>query len=174
MNHVAEVMSGDLLWVYPDPEHQGFLLHASGKPVGWFRLENEAGGDSTAEIGGQRWTFERTGPHRSHIAIRVEGAASPDAEFVPHGMGGIVTFANGARYCWGREHIWSTRWCFRCVERQSMVCVSQEPHPLAIGTRVTICAQALERPEIPILVLLAWYLRLLEFERLEESMSIVG
>ena len=85
----------------------------------------------------------------------------------------MVTFASGARYCWNRAKIWSGQWCFR-REGEASICLSQHAGPLREGGRVSVCEQAAQLPETAVLVLLAWYLRVLAFETLIETIPTVG
>jgi hypothetical protein len=54
------------------------------------------------------------------------------------------------------------------------VCLSQQSGPLASGGKVMVCSNAVHLAETPILVLLAWYLRVLAFEKLTESIFVFG
>ncbi len=166
--------NAELDWTYPSAGERAFVLRANGNQIGWLRFEKEPGSFSAAELEGSRWTFERTGPTHSGIVIRAAGSNQPAAEFSSSLSGGAVAFASGARYSWIRQHPWSSRWCFRSKEPKSMVCVTQEARPLQSGSKVTVCCDAAGNPETPLLVLLAWYLRVLDFERLTESVFVCG
>ena len=124
----------------------------------------------------QRWSFEHTAGSHPHVIIRQHGSPLTLAEFAPRLTGGgIVTFATGERYCWNRAKIWSPRWCFRREGADSAVCVSQQAGPLTEGGKVGICCDAAARlPEVPVLILLAWYLRVLAFESLTGAIPGVG
>jgi len=54
------------------------------------------------------------------------------------------------------------------------VCLSQEAGPLRQGGKVSVCRGAADRPETPILLLLAWFLRIMDFEMLVEGLFRVG
>jgi len=168
--------SREFVWANPDSERQVFVLRARGEEIGWLQFESGLGVRSTAELEGQRWTFERTGVFHACVTIRIESSDASLAEFTPFltGGGGVVSFTAGTQYCWNRARIWSTNWCFRCKEHKSTVCVSQEAGSLTGGGKVVICSDAAHLPETPVLVLLAWYLRVLAFERLAESLILGG
>ena len=157
-------------WLHPVDGDRTFVLQAESKAVGRIRFEDECGARSAAEWNGRRWTFECTGAFRHCIVIRAEGSDTPVAEFTRFlAGGGVASFANGSQYNWVRTHLWSGRWCFRSRQQKSAVCVSQQAGALMQGGRVAVCAGALEREETHVLVLLAWYLRILETVELAES-----
>ena len=165
----------DLLWSFPDAGQQAFVLRAGGAVVGRLEFETETNTRSTAEFEGRRWTFEQNHGFHPSVTIRAETSGELVAEYVPHLTGGgVVSFASGACYCWSRQSIWSERWCFRCKRDKSAVCVSQEVERLMDGGKVHVCSDAALLPEAPILVLLAWYLRVLDFARLEQGIMLCG
>jgi hypothetical protein len=162
----------EFVWTFPAGDDSAFVLHAHGRAIGRLQFAKEPGGHSTAEWDGRRWIFERQG---HSVTVRAEGSEEAAAVFTPTPTGGgIAVLANGARYCWAREHIWSPVWCFHGKESRSAVCVAQQAGPLAAGGKAVICAEAAKSPDTPILVLLAWYLRVLEFQKLSECLFLCG
>jgi hypothetical protein len=123
-----------LAWVYPDAAHHAFVLRADREEIGWLQFEKDPGVQSSAALEGGRWTLERSAARYPSITIRAESSETPLAQFTPWVTGGgIVSFTAGRCYCWTREHLWSTNWCFRCKENKSAVCISQETGPLTRG-----------------------------------------
>ena len=59
-------------------------------------------------------------------------------------------------------------------EQKSSVCLSQETGPLTQGGKVSVCCGAADLPETPVLLLLAWFLRIMDFEMLVEGIFRVG
>ena len=164
----------ELIWQYPEQEGQPFLLWDDGVKAGWLEF-NELPAVSTAEFQGQRWAFRYS--DRLHPRITVHRGDSQEvfAEYVPSFTGGgMVSFDSGARYRWMRSDIWGARWCFRHVEQKSSICLSQEAGPLTQGGRVSVCCGAADLPETTVLLLLAWFLRIMDFEMLVEGIFRVG
>jgi hypothetical protein len=156
-------MTTNLQWIAPVLPHEPFRLTAHGQPVGWLRCEDESGKRAEGELDNRRATFE----HRSeaHIAI---GSGDLSGEFTD----GAVHFSNGAHYQWTRHNIWGTKWCFRREDAKSSICVDQESDSLQTGGKVTLGCGGGIQPETPILILLAWYLRVLAFERLVNDADV--
>jgi hypothetical protein len=86
----------------------------------------------------------------------------------------MVSFDSGVRYRWKKADMWSGKWCFRHAERKSCVCLSQDAGPMVQGGRVSVCCGAADLPETPVLLLLAWFLRIMDFEMLVEGIFRVG
>ena len=164
----------ELIWQYPDHEGEPFVLWDEGVKAGCLRFQPEPG-ESTGELKGERWRFRYS--IRMHPRVTVYRGDSEEvfAEYVPcFTGGGMVSFESGVRYRWRRTDIWGKHWCFRSAEQKSAVCLTQETGPLSHGGRVTLCCGAAVQPETPVLLLLAWFLRILDFEMLVEGIFQVG
>jgi hypothetical protein len=165
----------ELVWTYAEPGGAGFVLHTGGEDIGRFDFTGAAEKRSHGELGGYRYAFEGAGTHHSPIHVYREGSDEVAAKFQRCLTGGgVVEFKNGARYCWTKPSVLSDRWCFRSKENKSTVCLLQETGPLSKGDRVMVCGEAAKLPEMPVLVLLAWYLRLVDFARLVDSIAVCG
>ncbi len=175
MTTLSEAAAHELTWQFPKTETHAFELLAAGETFGWLRFEDPAGVRATGELNGHRWIFwHGAGPH-PHVAVFKDDGATPVAEYTPRLTGGgTVAFASGARYCWNRAKIWSTQWCFRREGEGSSICLSQHAGALMEGGKVNVCGKAALLPEAAVLVLLAWYLRVLAFETLVETIPTVG
>jgi len=159
-------MTRELYWQFPRAENQPFELRAEGKGVGWLHFDDAFGARAVGELDGSRWIFDYHCAAHPHVSIVAAGSKATVAEFVPRVTGGgTVTFTSGASYCWNRARIWSPQWC---------ICLTQQAGPLVEGGTVQVCQEAAQRPETAILVLLAWYLRVLAFETLVEAIPAVG
>ena len=163
----------ELTWSYPDRTARAFVLHVGDRQVGRLHFDTATSACATAEFEGTWWRFEASASAYPAVRIHAEDADEAIGEFTacPTG-GGVVEFRNGARYRWVREHVWSLHWCFRCAEQKSRVCISLESGPLVRGGKLAICAEAADREEMPVLVLLAWYLRVQDFARLSDSIIV--
>lgn len=174
MTALSEVATREMNWQFPRSLNAPFELYAAGAQVGSLRFEDLFGARAIGELEGKTWVFDyKCVPHAS-VSICKAGEETPVAEYVPRLTGGgIVTFAGGARYCWNRAKIWSSQWCFR-REGQASICMSQHAGALTEGGKVSVCEQAAQMPETAVLVLLAWYLRVLAFQNLTEAIPTVG
>jgi hypothetical protein len=167
----------EIAWRYPKTEGGAFELCAHGGTLGYLHFEDRAGAHSVGEFEGRRWTFRYTSGALPRVTIAQEEAAEVVAEYVPWVTGGgMVSFFGGPSYCWNRAKLWSNTWCFRRQgdSHGSSVCLTQDAGPLRDGGKVKLCGTAAASPEMPVLVLLAWYLRVLAFEMLVEAIPGIG
>jgi hypothetical protein len=174
MTSTSETKSRDLVWQYPKHEGQPFLLLDGGVEMGRLAFHEEPVA-SIGELMGQRWTFSYSTRLHPRVTVHRDDSQELVAEYVPCLTGGGVLFFNsGARYRWRKASVWGHKWCFCHPEKKSCVCLSQETGPLTQGGKVSVCCGEAGLPETPILLLLAWFLRILDFEMLVEGIFRVG
>jgi len=176
MNALSEVGARELTWRYPRTHNGAFELLVGETKLGWLHVDERLGSQSLAELDGQTWKFRHSAGALPRVIVCKENSPDILAEYVPRLTGGgVLSFASGVSYCWNRSKIWSPTWCFRREGApKGSVCLSQEAGPLRDGGKVRICGDAAALPEAPVLVLLAWYLRVLAFEELMEQIPGVG
>jgi hypothetical protein len=156
----------ELTWIVPESKDAPHIIRAEGRDIGSLWIDRGDARRAVGEVHGRRWILERTSQLYPRVTIHEEGSSEPLAIFTP-GLtgGGVVSFAGGAEYCWNPSHVWSTTWCFRSGGKKASLCVSEQT-PQKTGARVRMCAEAVQLPEMPVLLLLGWYLRRLALERL--------
>lgn len=175
MTALSELQARELAWQFPQSEDQAFELRAAGEPLGWLRFDDRFGTRAVGELNGRKWIFQHSGGMHPRVIVLAEDSETLVAEFVPRAPGGgTVAFTSGARYCWNRARIWSPQWCFRREGETASICVSQYAGALTEGAKVKLCGEAAQLPETAVLVLLAWYLRVVAFETLTEQIPTVG
>ena len=174
MASMSDFGIGELTWRYPEREGQPFVLRDDGTEVGCLHFRERPQGKSTGEFGGKTWAFEYSADLHPRVTI-FDADSQALAEYVPSlAGGGVVSFHSGVRYRWRRANVWGTKWCFCHPEQKSSVCVSQETGALTAGGKVAVCCGSSGLVETPVLLLLAWFLRILQFEMLTEGNSRIG
>lgn len=177
MTSCAQVLPCEMVWQYPRTHGGAFELSAGELALGRLQFDGRPGAPSLGELRGEKLVFQHTGTTMPGVTVRGEAGGESIAEFVPAIFGGgAVSFPSGACYSWKRVKVWGSTWCFRRQGESNphSICVALEAGPLQSGGRVKVCADAAALPETPILVLLAWYLRVLAFELLGESIPGIG
>lgn len=170
----SETEVRELLWKYPEVQGQPFVLSDAGAEIGRLEFHGEPEA-SIGELMGQRFTFHYT--TKVHPRITAHRGDSPEvlAEYVPCMTGGgVVTFDSGVRYRWRKAHVWGNSWCFCCQDLKKTVCLSLAAGPLTQGAKVSVCCGARAKPETPVLLMLAWFLRIMDFEMLLEGIYRAG
>jgi len=174
MTSSPEPKTRDLIWQYPEQEGQPYMLRDHEEEVGWLRFHEEPAA-SIGQLEGKRWVFRYTTRLHPRVTVCSEDSQRVVAEYVPSLTGGgLVSFDSGVRYRWRKPGLWGDKWCFCHAEQRSSVCVSQEAGPLTHGGKVSVCCGAADLPETPVLLLLAWFLRIMDFEMLVEGIFRVG
>ncbi|MGA9625982.1 MAG: hypothetical protein WBL65_22155 [Bryobacteraceae bacterium] len=174
MTSALETKIRDLVWEYPEREGQPFLLLDAGVEMGRLAFHEEPAA-SIGEFRGGRWSFRYSTKLHPRVTVHRGDSQELVAEYIPCLMGGgLVSFHSGARYRWRKASVWGDKWCFRQQGQKSSVCLSQETGPLTQGGKVSICCGAADLPETPALLLLAWFLRIMDFEMLVEGLFRVG
>jgi hypothetical protein len=171
---VSESKTRELIWEFPGQEDQPFTLWDEGVKAGCLRFQ-KAPAESTGEFRGRRWEFRYSIRLHPRVTVHREGSPEAFAEYVPcFTGGGLVSFDSGVRYRWRRADVFGNRWCFRHTEQKSSVCLLQETGALTQGGKVSVCCGAADLPETPVLLLLAWFLRIIDFEMLTEGVFRIG
>jgi hypothetical protein len=176
MSAATQTAKEVLVWEYPAGENEPYVLRAGTAERGWLRFEEDPAACSTAEIEGGRWSLRRTGDIHPHVTAYSGDAPDPVAEFIPARRGGgVLNFAGGPRFGLKRGNIWGTKWCFHREGegKGCSVCLSQEAGPLRTGATIQVCPDAARLPETQLLVVLAWYLRVLNFQLESENIGDV-
>jgi hypothetical protein len=175
MTSPSQLKPRDFAWIYPSQEGRPFVLQEEGQDRARL-LFHQQPEPSQGEYGGKKWLFHYTAVLHPRVTVTTEDDLDHVvAQFLPCWTGGgWVIFDSGARFRWRKAHIWGGGWCFQRMDAESSICLSQEAGPLTQGGKVSVCAAAADQPETPVLVLLAWFLRIVDFEMLVEGVFRVG
>ena len=175
MTSASESTTRDLAWEYPGQEGQPFILRDENGEAGWLVFREEPAA-SSGGYGDKRLLFHYS--TTLHPRVTVSSEEDPQhviAEFLTCWTGGgWVSFDSGVRYRWRKAHLWGGAWCFTRMDEKASICLSQESGPLMQGGKVKVCCGAMDQPETKILLLLAWFLRIMDFEMLVGGLFRVG
>lgn len=141
------------------------------------RYELRAGEDLIAELdflkafgtlargraGERSWTFQRAGFLSPIVTARVEGAAEDCAVYHPNfsASQGQLRLASGASYEFRLAGVWSRQALLVDNERREVFRIHLKGDP-ALGSTVEVRLPA--APEIELLLLLAWYVLVLQMQ----------
>ena len=158
---IAGFADQELVWVQPARLKQAFELHAADDVVATLRFERSS--LATGESGDERWTFKREGFWHPQITVRLPDSEDNVAVFKPSWMGGGTLDLSGGRSLrFGAANFWHSQWDWSDVASQSpLVHFKSRQGILKMEGQVDIEASAVTYPELPLLVLLGWYLLIL-------------
>ena len=160
MRTIREVAGQELVWVQPARMKQSFELRAGDEVVATLRWERSS--LATGETAGQQWTFKREGFWHPRITVRVPGSDDNVALFNPGWTGGgTLELAQGRTLHFGAANFWRSEWAWEEKKDSPLVRFKSHPGLLKTEGQVEIEASAAESSDLPLLVVLGWYLLIL-------------
>jgi hypothetical protein len=160
MKRMAEVADRGLVWVQPSVMKDAYELRAGDEVVATlvFRRSTLA----TAETGDRSWTFKREGFWRPQVTVRAADSEQNEAIFRPGWAGGGTLELGGGRTLrLGAANFWHTQWDWQLPDGSTAVHFKSRSGFLKSGAEVQIEDGARHLPELPLLVVLGWYLLVL-------------
>jgi hypothetical protein len=168
MKALSTVVGLELHWVQPTIFARHFELYSENNLLGELRFETAAtayGTLTTAGSATEGWTFKGAGILKRRVTLRESRAKDDLAVFWPNLRGdGWVEFFTGRKFHWKSTNFWRTAWGFSSVQEELLFVLKSKPWSLLkIQSVVEIGAQWRDLDELPLLMMLAWYLRVQDF-----------
>ena len=159
MRSINEVASGELVWVSTGQE-LSFELRAGEEVVGRLQLDASQRGDS--DTADQRLTLKREGFLRPHVNIRVPGSQDNVGIFrTSWKKGGTLATDAGRQFRLRVPTLLKWQWTWTDIREKPLVHLKDE------GT-VIIEPDAAALKEVPLLIVLGWYLLVVWAQDAEE------
>jgi hypothetical protein len=154
-----------LYWVQPSMFERHFELHSDNSLLGVldFGTPSTAVGTLVTEGSAmESWTFKGAGIFfKAHVTIR-NGREDEDLAVYRHKFlgDGWVDLAKGKRFYWKSTSFWGTQWSL-FNSRQELLFVLKPKlfDLLKVQADVEVGTQWLDLEELPLLLMLGWYLR---------------
>jgi hypothetical protein len=156
---LAEAAGRELLWFQPSARKRDHELRAGDVVVATLRFQR--GSLADAEGDGHHWTFKRQGFWNPRATVRVAGSDYDVAVFHPRWIGGgTLELADGRAVKFSSANFWQSEWVW--LDKDQPVVHFKGRHGIVKAKgAVEIQAGAANRTDLPLLVLLGWYLILL-------------
>lgn len=159
MRPIADVAGQELLWIQPSARKRAFELRAADEVVATLNFQRRTLAD--AEVEGQHWTFKRQGFWHPHVTVRVAGSEQDLAVFSPRWAGGgTLGLSQGGTLQLAAANFWHSEWVWQDGTTPLIRFKGRHGLIKAKGA-VEVQADATHLAELPLLVLLGWYLILL-------------
>lgn len=160
MEEKRRISLGDLTWVRPKRLTQEYTLLRDRTTLATLRFGKRMGSLASAEWGNSRWTFKRVGLFRPRVTVRVQGSEKDIAVFeLGWSWTGTLRFSPGPSYRWTSVSFWSQEWAF--LREDGSAAVRFWQRALGRKGRVKIESDSERLADLPVLVLLGWYLLVL-------------
>ena len=160
-----------LSWVQPKTFERQFELRAGGKLFGTLRLEKALGTLATAHAATGTWTFKRSGFLNPRVTVREAGGETDAAVFWPRVWGGgWLDYPTGKRFQWKSMNFWGSAWAFTGMQGETVFTMrpgseeSRLSDLLKNQALVDVDAHAYDLTELPLLLMLGWYLMIMQHE----------
>jgi hypothetical protein len=159
---LREAASSNLSWQQPRAMKAEYELRAGDELLATLWKSGAFGMAMEAEIGTARFTLKAEGFLRSRITVQGAGVAGGPVVFFRTGFlgGGQLALPDGWSHRWKMTSFWGSRWAFVDDSDRPLVSFASRHGFLRAGCDVEIAPGALARPELPVLVVMGWYLLL--------------
>ncbi|HEX9095787.1 MAG TPA: hypothetical protein VF990_06735 [Candidatus Dormibacteraeota bacterium] len=162
MRSISEVAAEDLLWLQPAARKRDHELRAGDDVVA--TLHFQRGSLADAEAAGAHWTFKRQGFWHPRVTVRTAGSDADLAVFHPRWVGGgALEFPDGRTVRLSSANFWQSEWLWQENEKPLIRFKGRHGLIKARGA-VEVSPEGAALPDLPMLILLGWYLILLHAE----------
>jgi hypothetical protein len=182
MKYVKEPTGKSLRWTRPNALIRYHELRSDGGIYATLNWKKMFGSLALGECSEGRFTFKRAGFMRPSVTVRREGSESNLATMrfssgsvimnAAFGLSGVLEFETGHKFAFNRLSFWKSRWAF--VDENGIPLVTfdrkMKGKPSA---NVTLNCDFRRIPYIHILLLLGWYVVILDYEEAEATSGLV-
>ncbi len=170
MKPITQAIYSTPQWVQPRAMQNRFELRAGDDLFAVLEFPKVFGSLATAITEEGRWTFKRAGFFSPRVTVRSEGSETDLAVFRPKWTGneGTLQFPGGAAYTWKTANFWATQYLWQTESGEALILYKQGIEDARLAdlfktqARVEIQPGAQGLIELPLLVLLGWYLMILK------------
>ncbi len=158
MQKIANLTSYELKWEQPSALKMEYQLRAGDDVAATLRFRSSFGTFAVAESADGCWTFKRVGFFQTRVTIRHCNTDVEVAVFKPNTWsgGGTLILASGQTYR-AATNFWQTKFTFETEAGDPLLSFQSGGfiHQSAI---VSFQPNAAMLPDLPLMVLLGWYL----------------
>ena len=160
---IRDVADRRLRWTQRRTFAQDYELRADDKPIATLVFGNPFGSRATGESGDGCWTFKRLGFISTRVTIRPCGTEQDLAVFRNNTWsgGGTLELPGGLSYR-ANSNFWQTRYAIETEAGLPLITLSRVGGLLHLSSDVEIHPAALTGAELPWLVMLGWYLTVMQ------------
>lgn len=158
MKKIATLIDRELKWSQPSMRRQEYELRAGDELAATLKFPSSFRFHATGKSADGSWDFNREGPFHTRIVIRRGGSPEEIAVFKKSAWKacGTLELPDGRTYRTA-SNFWGSRYSFIDKDDQPLVDL-KNCGVLHRAANLTIARRAVDLPELPMMVLLAWYL----------------
>ena len=117
-----------------------------------------------------RWTFKRMGFLRPKVTVRSENSSTDLATLAFSGSGGRLEFPDDRTYLWTASR---AEWSLKDAAGELLVQMKSMGTPGNLSGEVVLAPGALGLPDLSFLILLSWYVLVLQSKDLAEGEALM-
>lgn len=166
--------SSNLRWVQPSAFRMNYELRAGDELAAELRFRSAFGSFATGETADGCWTFKRVGFFQTRVTIRECGEETDVATFKNNTWrgGGTLELTGGTKIL-ATTSFWQTKLEFT-TESGGVLVRFDTGGMIHLNATVEIEAAAAELKELPLIILLGWYLVVMMHNDAAASAAIIG
>lgn len=163
MRSLADVADQALVWHQTARLKRNFELRAGDEVVATLRFQRGTLAD--AEVANMRWTFKREGFWHRRVVIRLPGSdADSGAVQLSWRGGGTLALPDGRTVRLAAANVWRSEWIWGENHDAPLVRFESRQGFMRLEGHVDVLGRALKPEELALLVMLGWYLIVLNAE----------
>lgn len=155
MNRLQDAIGQDFQWVRPRLLKNEYELRANNELFGTFQWDSFRQ-RASGEVVGERLAIQGKGFTQRKIMASSAETNAETGQMRRTWNGGVLTLANGRQYQWNNISFWKGAWSWLNQDNQAVMTFKP-------GKQVVLPVEASHAEEdLPILMLLGWYMMLLQ------------
>jgi hypothetical protein len=158
MNRIATLIGREPKWSQPHAFKMEYELRAGDEVVATLRFDSAFKARATGESADGRWRFDRLGMFCHRVVVTEHDSGAEILSFTPRkwGSGGVLEFPDGRTFH-SAGSVWGTRYTFTGPSQEPLFEL-RNCGVLHHAATLHIARDAARVPELPLLVILGWYL----------------
>lgn len=156
---------GGLEWKQPSAFQRQFELRSGDSVLARLHFVRMLGSSAVGEVVGSTWTLKRSGHFSTRASARIEGSTEDLITYEPNftGTKGLFRLPGGETLQFRALNFWSSEWGLQDA-RGEMLLRFHLKGTLSTGADVEVAPEARELANLPLLLIVTWYVLVLHRE----------
>jgi hypothetical protein len=171
MNQLKDAMGVDLYWEQPKLSQQNFVLRSADDSFAQLNFVSTFNSTARATTADGGWVIKQSGFFSNQVNLRLEDSQVELASYQPNWLGtsGEIQFSMGVKYRWNVVGATGSRFNISMDGNELITYISgardrKFSNLFKQQAQMVMAADAWQINDLPVLVLLGWYLVILHYE----------
>jgi hypothetical protein len=164
MQKIVDYAQQEMKWEQPNAFKEQYELHVGDETIAALRFRSMWGSLAAAESADGCWSFKRVGFFKTRVTVRPCDSEQDIAVYYPNtwSQGGTIEFPDGRKYK-ASTNFWMSKVDIT-DENEAVVIRYNVGGFIRQSAQVEVEPTALRLPDLPMLVMLGWYLIILMYQ----------